>query len=224
MPLTTVDGSLISGTITVTTSASSYANSAFNQANTANTNAATASQRAVTSGSYANSAYAQANTATTNAATADQRAVTSGVYANSAFATANTKFNSSGGTISGAVTISTGGLAVTGAITSTGDITAFFSDDRLKTKLGNIENALDKLMTLNGFYYEPNQTAVDLGYELKREIGVSAQEVQKVVPEIVVKAPISDEYLTVKYDKLIPLIIESIKELKSEIDSLKMPK
>jgi len=196
MPLTTVDGSLISGTITVTTSASSYANSAFTRA----------------------------NTATTNAATADQRAVTSGSYANSAFTRANTKFNSSGGTISGAVTISTGGLAVTGAITSTGDITAFFSDDRLKNRLENIENALDKLITLSGFYYEPNQTAIDLGYELKREIGVSAQEVQKVVPEIVVKAPISDEYLTVKYDKLIPLIIESIKELKCEVDSLKMPK
>ena len=137
---------------------------------------------------------------------------------------ANTKFDSTGGTISGAVTISSGGLDVTGAITATGDITAFFSDDRLKTKLGNIENALDKLMTLSGFYYEPNQTAIDLGYELKREIGVSAQEVQKVVPEIVVKAPISDKYLTVKYDKLIPLIIESIKELKCEIDGLKMPK
>jgi hypothetical protein len=224
MPLTTVDGSLISGTITVTTSASSYANSAFTRANTATTNAATADQKAVSAGSYANSAFTRANTATTNAATADQRAVTSGSYANSAFTRANTKFNSSGGTISGAVTISTGGLAVTGAITSTGDITAFFSDDRLKNRLENIENALDKLITLSGFYYEPNQTAIDLGYELKREIGVSAQEVQKVVPEIVVKAPISDEYLTVKYDKLIPLIIESIKELKCEVDSLKMPK
>jgi hypothetical protein len=200
MPLTTVDGSLISGTITVSTSASSYANSAYSQANTGTI--------------LAQAAFNTANSAGGAA----------GSYANSAFATANTKFNSSGGTISGAVTISSGGLAVTGAITATGDITAFFSDDRLKTKLGNIENALDKLMTLSGFYYEPNQTAIDLGYEPKREIGVSAQEVQKVVPEIVVKAPISDEYLTVKYDKLIPLIIESIKELKSEIDSLKMPK
>jgi hypothetical protein len=98
MPLTTVDGSLISGTITVSTSASSYANSA----------------------------YGQANTATTNAATADQRAVTSGSYANSAFSTANTKFNSSGGTISGAVTISSGGLTVTGNVVSTGNVSAQF--------------------------------------------------------------------------------------------------
>jgi plasmid maintenance system antidote protein VapI len=68
----------------------SYANSAYSQANTATTNAATSDQRAVTSGVYANAAYTQANTATTNAATADQRAVTSGVYANGAFAAANT--------------------------------------------------------------------------------------------------------------------------------------
>ena len=92
-------------------SASSYANSGYSQSNTATTNAATADQRAVTSGdyansafassntadqravtsgSYANSAYGQANTATTNAATADQRAVTSGSYANSAYGQANT--------------------------------------------------------------------------------------------------------------------------------------
>ena len=100
----------------------------------------------------------------------------------------------------------------------------FRSDDRLKNRIGDIENALDKLMTLSGFYYEPNQTAIDLGFELKREVGVSAQEVQKVVPEIVVKAPVSDEYLTVKYDRLIPLIIESIKELNREIQTLKTPK
>ena len=70
----------ISTTIGIT---GSYANSAYLQANTATTNAATADQRAVTSGTYANSAYAQANTA-------DQRAVTSGDYANSAYAQANT--------------------------------------------------------------------------------------------------------------------------------------
>jgi hypothetical protein len=61
----------------------SYANSAYGQANTATTNAATADQRAVTSGVYANSAYDQANTA-------DQKAVTSGDYANSAYSLANT--------------------------------------------------------------------------------------------------------------------------------------
>jgi hypothetical protein len=108
-----------------------------------------------------------------------------------------------------------------GEIRATSTITAGYSDDQLKTKLGNIDNALDKLMTLNGFYYEPNQTALDLGYTLSKQVGVSAQEVQKVLPEVVVAAPIDDKYLTVQYDRMIPLLIESIKELKLEIEVLK---
>ena len=124
---------------------------------------------------------------------------------------------------------STGGLSVgtttdsgAGAIYATGNITAFFSDDRLKTRLGNIENALDKVKTLTGFYYEANQTAQDLGYEPVRDVGVSAQQVQAVLPEIVVPAPISKEYLTVRYEKLVPLLVEAIKELDNKIQALKL--
>jgi hypothetical protein len=91
----------------------------------------------------------------------------------------------------------------------------------LKTKLGNIVNALDKVIQLNGFYYEANQTAQDLGYSVKREVGVSAQEVQSVFPEVVVPAPIDNQYLTVHYEKLIPLLIEAIKELKAEVEEIK---
>jgi hypothetical protein len=108
-----------------------------------------------------------------------------------------------------------------GAINATGDVTAYYSDERLKTKLGSIENALDKLTQLSGFYYEANEVAQALGYEAKREVGVSAQQVQKVMPEIVKPAPANAEYLTVQYEKLIPLLIEAIKELKSEVDVLK---
>ena len=124
---------------------------------------------------------------------------------------------------------STGGLSVgtttdsgAGAIYATGNITAFFSDDRLKTRLGNIENALDKVKTLTGFYYEANQTAQDLGYEPVRDVGVSAQQVQAVLPEIVVPAPISEKYLTVRYEKLVPLLVEAIKELDNKIQALKL--
>ena len=69
-------------------------------------------------------------------------------------------------------------------------------------------------MQLNGYYFTENQTAKELGYENDRlQVGVSAQEVQKVLPEVVTEAPIDDKYLTVWYDKLIPLLIEAIKEL-----------
>lgn len=149
--------------------------------------------------------------------------------ANAAFNSSNTKLSLSGGTINGNVSIvgvvsANGGLAVTGAITATGDITAYFSDDRLKDRLGNIENALDKIEQLTGFYYEANDLAVSMGYEKKREIGISAQDANTVVPEIVCEAPINKEYLTVKYERLLPLIIEGIKELRREIQMLKIPK
>jgi hypothetical protein len=114
--------------------------------------------------------------------------------------------------------------ANTGSIRATGDIFGYFSDDRLKTKLGNIENALDKLMSLNGFHYKPNETAQTLGYAVKDEVGLSAQEVQKVLPQVVVPAPIDEQYLTIKYERVVPLLVEAIKELKLEIDELKKSK
>jgi hypothetical protein len=116
---------------------------------------------------------------------------------------------------------STSGLAVTGAITATGNITAYFSDDRLKTKLGKIENALDKICSLEGFYYEANDLAQSLGYKAVREVGISAQSVQSVLPEIVKPAPIDSKYLTIQYERTVPLIIEAIKELRNEINAFK---
>jgi hypothetical protein len=107
-----------------------------------------------------------------------------------------------------------------GGILATGDVTAYYSDERLKTKLGSIENALDKLTQLSGFYYEANEVAQALGYEAKREVGVSAQQVQKIMPEIVKPAPVNAEYLTVQYERLIPLLIEAIKELSTKVDAL----
>ena len=109
----------------------------------------------------------------------------------------------------------------TGEIRATNNITAYYSDDRLKTRLGNIQGALDKVMTLNGFRYQANETAQALGYAIKSEVGLSAQEVQAVLPEVVVPAPIDEKYLTIHYERVIPLLVEAIKELKQEIDSLK---
>ena len=108
-----------------------------------------------------------------------------------------------------------------GQIFATSNITAYYSDDRLKTRLGNIENALEKLETLTGFYYEANETAQALGYEPVREVGVSAQDVQKILPEIVKPAPIDAKYMTIHYEKLTPLVIEAVKELSAMVRELK---
>ena len=119
--------------------------------------------------------------------------------------------------------IGTAASGTAGEIRATNNITAYYSDDRLKTRLGNIENALAKVMSLNGFQYEANETAQALGYTVKPEIGLSAQEVQAVLPEVVVPAPIDEQYLTIHYERVIPLLVEAIKELKKEFDSIRKP-
>jgi hypothetical protein len=121
--------------------------------------------------------------------------------------------------VSGSAIIS-GSLAVTGDITAVGNVTAYFSDDRLKTRLGPIVDPLGKIKLLTGFYFEPNQTAIELGYEKKPDIGISAQDVQAIFPEIIAPAPIDSKYMTVRYEKLIPLLIEAIKLQQSQIEHL----
>ena len=59
-----------------------------------------------------------------------------------------------------------------------------------------------------------------MGYEPIREVGVSAQQVQAVQPEVVAPAPIDDKYLTVRYERLVPLLIEAIKELDAKVKAL----
>jgi hypothetical protein len=117
--------------------------------------------------------------------------------------------------------VGTAASGAQGEIRATGDITAYYSDDRLKNRLGDIENGLDKVIQLSGFYYEANEIAQQLGYTIKREVGVSAQEVQKVLPEVIAPAPIDEQYLTVKYERIVPLLIMAIKELKQQVDDIK---
>lgn len=117
--------------------------------------------------------------------------------------------------------VGTAASGVSGEIRATNNITAYFSDDRLKTRFANIDDPIGKVMSLSGFYYEANETAQALGYEVRQEVGVSAQEVQAVMPEVVAPAPIDEQYLTVRYERLVPLLIEAIKAQQAQIDGLK---
>ena len=113
---------------------------------------------------------------------------------------------STGATVSGVLT-TTGNISCSGAITASGDITAF-SDKRLKSDIETIDNALDKVMNMRG---------VSFTKQAEKKIGVIAQEVEKVLPEVV-----SDgEYKSVAYGNMVGVLIEAIKELKSQLDNHK---
>jgi valyl-tRNA synthetase len=133
-------------------------------------------------------------------------------------------------------------LEIIGNIHATGYIRSYYSDDRLKTFTSNITDALNIIDNLKGFHYVPNDKAIQLGFTFDNEIGLSAQDVQRVVPEIVKIAPFDsmkdqqgniisksgEGYLTICYERLGAVFVEAIKELrqenkklKDEIDSIK---
>ena len=87
--------------------------------------------------------------------------------------------------------------------------------------MGKIPDSLEKINNLNGYYFKENDLAKSLSYNNdKTQVGVSVQEVEAVLPEIVTQAPVNNEYKTIYYDKLIPLLIEGIKTLNEKIDKL----
>ena len=128
--------------------------------------------------------------------------------------------------------VGTGASGTTGELRCTNQIVAFYSDKRLKTVMGKIENALDKIDQLDGIFYTQNELAESFGYnDYSTQVGVIAQDVQSVLPEVVKPAPFDiaedgtsisgEEYLTVQYEKLVPLLIEAVKELRRELNSIK---
>ena len=103
-----------------------------------------------------------------------------------------------------------------GNLSVNGDITAYStSDQRLKDNIIPIPNSLNKIISISGNIFDWNEISGKTG----TEAGVIAQEVLKVLPEAVTTR--SDGYLAVKYEQLIPLLIEAIKDLKTEVDELK---
>ncbi len=120
-------------------------------------------------------------------------------------------------------------------LAAVGTITAYYSDERLKTRLRNIPDALGKVLSLSGFEYTNNDLAKSVGYTDEQvQIGLSAQEVQRVAPSVVSLAPFDMEtqedgtiasksgenYLTMDYGRMVPLLVEAIKAQQEQISAL----
>ena len=90
---------------------------------------------------------------------------------------------------------------------------------RLKNNLQVIEGALDKIDGINGYEFDWNDKSPGWARQRGHDVGVVAQEVQKIHPEIVEER--KNGYLGVDYKRLVPLLIQSVKELKQEIDEIK---
>ena len=112
----------------------------------------------------------------------------------------------------------TGGVGVSGAVNVGGDVVAFASsDERLKDNIQPISNPLEKINLISGNSFVWNEEKQNI-YKGK-DYGVIAQEVEKILPELVQTR--EDGFKAVKYDKLISLLIESVKELSKEVKELK---
>ena len=133
-----------------------------------------------------------------------------------------------------------------GTLSVYSDITAYASDVRLKENIVEIPNAIDKIKNIRGVTFDWNNTADEVGFIPDRkynDLGVIAQEIQKVLPQAVSPAPFDkwspdpgvnyeqsyldekmgtsrsgENYLTVKLDKIVPLLIEGIKEQQEMIE------
>ena len=114
-----------------------------------------------------------------------------------------------------AITALTLDMSGAGAATFNNDVTAF-SDKRLKTDIKDIDNALSKVMKMQGVYYKRND--ID---DAREQVGVLAQDIEEVLPQVVLTADDDFKTKSVDYGKICAVLIESIKELKAEIDQLK---
>jgi hypothetical protein len=134
----------------------------------------------------------------------------------------------------GSFGVGTAASGTAGEIRATNQITSYYSDERLKEDIVEIQDALEKVMSLRGVTYKPNSIAESLGYKKQNEVGVIAQDVERVLPEAVKPAPFDimlfenteisksgQNYKTVQYEKIVPLLIEAIKELNKEVQQLK---
>ena len=133
---------------------------------------------------------------------------------------------SAGTTITGSLYVSgsaggnEGAISASGDIVADGDIIAYnASDNRLKDNVKVIEGALDKIDGINGYEFDWNDKSPGWAQQRGHDVGVLAQEIQKIHPEVVAER--KNGYLGVDYKRLVPLLIQSVKELRSEVEELK---
>lgn len=124
----------------------------------------------------------------------------------------------------GGLGVGTAGAA--GEVRATGEITAYYTSDRnLKTNITPLTNSLTKVLNINGVEFDwTNEHIESRGGEdgffvRKHDVGVIAQEIEEVLPEAVANR--EDGTKAVRYEKIVPLLIEAIKELKAELDEVK---
>ena len=130
-------------------------------------------------------------------------------------------------------------VEITGDLDVSGTLSQNTSDGRLKENLVRIPTPLDRVDQLHGYTFDWKAECADLGFTPKiqtNDIGLIAQDVQAVMPQAVAPAPFDHElsedgtedvsisgenYLTVQYERLVPLLVEAIKELRQEVEGLK---
>lgn len=114
------------------------------------------------------------------------------------------------------VTTIGGNLTVNGTVNATGDITAYFSsDERLKDNIELIHNPIQKIKQIKGVSFDWNDQSTNTGHD----VGVIAQDIEKVLPELV--ATRDNGFKAVRYEKIVALLIEAVKEQQSQIEELK---
>ena len=121
--------------------------------------------------------------------------------------------------------VGTAPSATAGEIRATNNVTAYYSSDsRLKENVLPIPDALHKIKQLQGVEFDWTQEYItahggeDDLFMRRHDVGVIAQDVEKVLPEVVATRP--DGYLAVRYEKLVPLLLQAIKELSAQVDEL----
>ncbi len=129
-------------------------------------------------------------------------------------------------TFAKSIGVGTTASATTGEIRATNNITAYYSSDiGLKENLNPIENSIEKIQAISGYNFDWKDEVIkerggeDDYFVRKSDVGVVAQEIEAILPEACATRP--DGTKAVRYEQLVPLLIEGIKELKAEIENIK---